>query len=290
MHFLDLVDQDSEFSNACLDLALDLKQQPFRQGLKNKTLVMIFEKPSNRTRLSFEIGMQQLGGQTVYVQAKDIGWPNREPMQDLAQVMGRYADAVMIRCLSHQHLCDFAKASDKPVINALTDLSHPCQALADGLTILEAFGQLKGVPVTYIGDVNNVFKSLSDLALLMDFPLTLSCPKLLSVDLPKHIIYQEDPLVAAKNAKAIYSDVWVSMGQEDETAKRLKLFEGYQVTDDVMKMAHASAIFLHCLPAQRGLEVAASVIDGKQSRVYDQAENRMHAQKALLLRLLKASF
>ncbi|MEK9658191.1 MAG: ornithine carbamoyltransferase [bacterium] len=285
-HFLDLAVQGRDFVKECLDLAVELKKAPFRTDLAHQTLVMIFEKPSNRTRLSFDIGMQQLGGNTVYLQAQDIGWPDREPMQDLAKVMERYADAVMIRCFSHKHLCEFAKASSKPVINGLTDFSHPCQALADGLTILESFGQLKGVPVTYIGDVNNVLYSLWNLAFLMDFPLTVSCPKTFSESLPTHVRYEEDPLVAAKGAKVIYSDVWVSMGQEAETDKRMTLFKGYQITDAVMQQAEKEAIFLHCLPAQRGVEVSASVIDGPQSKVYDQAENRMHAQKALLLNLL----
>ena len=285
-HFLDLAVQGRDRIERCLNEALRLKKDPFSQALENKTLVMIFEKPSNRTRLSFEIGMQQLGGKTVVLQAHEIGWPDREPMKDLAQVMGRYADAVMIRCFSHRHLKAFAMASDKPVINALTDFSHPCQALADALTLKENFGDLKGLPMTYVGDVNNVLRSLWDVAFLLDIKLTVACPKRFAADLPQHVHFEEDPLKAAKGAKALYSDVWVSMGQEKERDARLKQFAAYQVSDEVMAQADKEAIFLHCLPAERGLEVAASVIDGPQSRVYDQAENRMHAQKALLLDLL----
>ena len=269
-----------------LNQAILLKKDPYTKDFLNKELLMVFEKPSNRTRLSFEIGMKQLGGSTVMIHAKDIGWPNREPMKDLASVMSRYADMVMIRCLKHRDLCEFAKYARIPVINALTDRSHPCQALADVLTMMEAFGSVKGLNVTYVGDVNNVCVSLAEIAAVCDFTLTVSCPKSVFGGLPEHVIYCEDPIKAANKAHVLYTDVWVSMGQESETEKRLKLFDAYQVNDELMQVADKNAIFLHCLPAKRGLEVSESVIDGRQSKIYDQAENRMHVQKALMKALL----
>ncbi len=292
-HFLSLRDFTATEFSQILNLALQLKAaqkageaHPFLAG---KTLGMIFQKPSNRTRLSFEVGMYQLGGHALNIRPNEISMGDREPIEDVAEVFSRFVDMVMIRANLHQDIVTFAQHSSVPVINGLSDLSHPCQAMADLLTIVEKKGELAQLKVVYVGDGNNVCNSLINACHLAGGQLVVSAPNGYEPDgaavLPGYAV-EEDPMVAAKNADVIYTDVWTSMGQEAETEKRKKIFAPYQVNEKMMKMAKPDSIFMHCLPAHRGDEVSAEVMDSNQSVVFDQAENRMHAQKAIMVGLV----
>ena len=263
--------------------------------LRGRTLAMVFEKPSNRTRVSFEVGMYQLGGHALYLNPDEIQLGKRETPSDTGHVLARYIDAIMVRTFGHAELEELARAAEVPVINGLTDMHHPCQALADLLTIKEEFGALEDISIAYIGDGNNVAHSLAVGCALTGANLTIAHPPghapdeevvELAAKLGNPPKLTEDPEEAASGAKAIYADVWASMGQESEAAERRGKFAPYQVNDELMELASGGAIFLHCLPAHRGEEVTASVIDGAASRVFDQAENRLHAQKALLYLLM----
>jgi ornithine carbamoyltransferase len=274
--------------------ALRRSRIPFRP-LFGKTLAMVFQKPSNRTRVSFEVGMYQLGGHPLSLSPQEIQMGQRETPSDTGRVLARYIDAIMARVFSHDEVEELARAAEVPVINGLSDLHHPCQALADLLTIREELGALESVKVAYFGDGNNVAHSLALGCALTGAQLTIAHPEdhapdpgvvELAAKLGAAPTLTEDPLEGAAGARVVYTDVWTSMGQEAETEERKEKFAPYQVNEELMSHAVPGAIFLHCLPAHRGEEVTAEVIDGPKSRVFDQAENRLHAQKALLYLLL----
>ena len=260
--------------------------------LAGKTLGMIFEKSSTRTRLSFEAGMAQLGGTAIFINAKETQMARGETVSDTARIMSGYLDAVLIRTFSQKYVEDFARYATIPVINGLTDLLHPCQILSDIFTIIDEKGTYQGKKIAYIGDGNNMANSWLNAAAKLPFSLALGCPKgygpdenifaRATIETMGAVNLFHDPLMAAKDADVIYTDVWASMGQESEQKKREKDFAGYQVDAAIMKAAKADAIFMHCLPAHRGEEVSAEVIDGAQSIVFEQAENRLHLQKAIL--------
>lgn len=281
--------------------AMTLKKQrgKVRSDLKGKSIAMVFQKPSNRTRVSFAVGIHELGGHSLYLGSDEISLGKRESTHDVAKTLSRYVHAIVARVFDHQDIVDLAKYADVPVINALCDLYHPCQALADIQTIKERFGKFKGLTVAYVGDGNNVFHSLIIACAKVGINVRFAGPKgydpngaiLKQAQMIAHkngatIVCGRDAKAAVKGAHIIYSDVWVSMGQEKETARRVKEFKGYQINEDLVQHAHKDYIFMHCLPAHRGLEVTEGVIDGKHSVIFDQAENRLHAQKAILLKLL----
>ncbi len=282
-----------------LDEAVKIKAMrkariPYRP-LRGRTLAMVFQKPSNRTRVSFEVGMYQLGGHALSLSPQEIQMGKRETPSDTGRVLARYIDAIMVRTFDHEELEELAGAADVPVVNGLSDAHHPCQALADMLTVREEFGTLEGVKIAYAGDGNNVAHSLAIACALTGAELAIAHPEGHGPD-PEVVeiarklgaapILTEVPREAASGARVVYTDVWASMGQEAEAAERSKEFAPFQVNEELMGLATEDAIFLHCLPAHRDEEVTVGVIDGPQSRVFDQAENRLHAQKALLYLLL----
>lgn len=303
--FISIHDLTTAQVQEMLDLAADLKAKQKRgekhEYLWAKSMAMIFEKPSTRTRVSFEIGMWQLGGLAINLDQEAIGLGSRESIGDVARTLSRFADAILIRTFSHQKVIELAKYASVPVINALSDLLHPCQALSDVFTIREKKGKnLRSLKMAYIGDGNNVCHSLMYAAAKVGINLTIATPKgyeprgdiarLAMEDAKKagiEIDILNDPVVAAKNADVIYTDVWASMGQEKEKAKRAKTFSPYQVNGRLAELAKPNYIFMHCLPAHRGDEVTDDVIDGPNSVVFDQAENRLHVQKAILVKLLR---
>ena len=264
--------------------------------LIGKSIGLIFEKASTRTRVSFEVGIYQLGAQAIYMNPNEIQLGRGETIHDTAKVLSSYLDAIAIRTFNHDTLIDFAASSSIPVINGLSDLHHPCQALADLMTILEKKGRLKGIHLTYIGDGNNVAHSLIEAASKMGIHLTIACPKGYEPDpevfreaktvAKSEIRIIRDPKEAADNADVLYTDVWVSMGLEKEAGERRKKFRGYQLNNKILSCAKQNAVVLHCLPAHRGEEITDDVMDGPHSAVFDQAENRLHTQKALLEFLL----
>ena len=293
-HFIDLRDFSANTLQMMLDHAQAMKQAwqagtSHEQPLAGKTVVMIFEKPSTRTRVSFEIGIVQLGGTPLVISAQDLQLGRGESIEDTARVLSRYVDAIMIRCFDHNTVLLLAEYATVPVINALTNRSHPCQLMADLQTMIEYHGPLVGQSVAWLGDGNNVATSWVEAASLFGFQLHIACPhgyappaELLAWARAEggHIILTEDVAEAVDQVQTVVTDVWVSMGQEG--GNQQKDLAAYQVNEDVMKQAAGDAIFLHCLPAKRGLEVSAAVIDGPQSAVFDEAENRLHAQKAIL--------
>ncbi len=298
-HFLSLLDLTAEELRLLLDHAIDVKQR-LKKGiahtpLTGKVLAMIFEKSSTRTRVSFEAGMSQLGGHAMFLSPRDIQLGRGEPVEDSATVISSMVDAVMIRTFGHDRLQTFASASSKPVINALTDKFHPCQLLADMQTWFECRGEIKGATVAWIGDGNNMCHSYINAAGLFDFQLNIACPSgyepdaelLASAGDRVRIFHQAE--AAADNADLLVTDVWASMGQEQEQQQRIEVFEPFQVNDKLMQLADKDALFMHCLPAHRDEEVSADVIDGAQSVVWQEAENRLHAQKALLEFLIVGS-
>ena len=284
-----------------LDLASKIKAGEIEdKPLKGKTLAMIFQKSSTRTRVSFDVGMYQLGGRAIFLSSNDLQMGRGEPISDTAKVLSRFVDGIMIRAIKHSDVEELAKHADVPVINGLTDYEHPCQALADVLTIKEHLGDWEGKKICFVGDGNNVSNSLLLIAPLLGMDMSLACPKgyepsekivktakEYAEENNTEIIITDDIGVALENVDAVFTDVWVSMGDEKETAQRKTDFAPFQVNQDLMSLANDGAIFLHCLPAVRGQEVTADVIDGPQSVVYDEAENRMHAQKAVLYYYMK---
>jgi ornithine carbamoyltransferase len=267
---------------------------PYRP-LRGRTLAMVFQKPSNRTRVSFEVGMYQLGGHALHLSPEEIQIGKRETPSDTGRVLARYIDAIMVRTFDHGDLEELAGAADVPVINGLSDSHHPCQALADLMAVREELGTVEGTKIAYVGDGNNVAHSLAIACALTGAELTIAHPE--GHDPDKEIVdlagslgaaprLTEDPCKAVRGARVVYTDVWASMGQETEAEERKQEFAAYQVDEELMDLAAEGAIFLHCLPAHRGQEVTAEVIDGPRSRVFDQAENRLHAQKALLYLLM----
>ncbi len=305
--FVSIIDLSAKEILDILQIAKKLKRELKQKGknkkiLENKTLAMVFEKPSLRTRLSFEIGMTQLGGHAVYLAPSDIGMGKRESVSDTAKVISSMADVIMARTFSHITVEELAKYSDVPVINGLSDLEHPCQILADLMTIWEVKRKLNGLRIAYVGDgENNVAHSLCLGSAILGINFACGSPKgfwmeKTIVEKAKQyakktkftIIETDNPTVAVKNADVVVTDTWVSMGDEKEKEERLKIFKPYQVNKKLMNHAKKDAIFLHCLPAYRGNEVTAGVIDGSQSVIFQEAENRLHAQKALLVYLLNA--
>ena len=298
-HFIDLKDIPAETLQYILKTAKKWKRA--RQGLPKgqvdegaplagHTLAMIFEKSSTRTRISFEMAMQQLGGQSLVLQGDNMQLGRGETVADTARVLSGYVDSVMIRANSHASVTELAQVGSVPVINALTDHSHPCQIMADMLTLEEHLGAVTGKHFTWLGDGNNVATSLIEAAVKFDFSLTLGCPEALSPNSDVlawakaeggKISVTADPVAATEGAHAVFTDTWVSMGDED-TDFRLKTLAPFQVTTELMAQAAPDALFLHCLPAHRGEEVTADVIDGPQSVIWDEAENRLHAQKAII--------
>jgi ornithine carbamoyltransferase len=301
-HFLDLADWTSEDLWVMLMLAVELKQQWRTEGnpplLAGRALGMVFQKPSLRTRVSFEMGMQHLGGHALYLSPQEIGLGKRESIADIARVLGGYVDAIMARTFDHQHVIELARWSPVPVINGLTDYNHPCQIMADLLTIYEEFGRLEGLHVAYVGDSNNVVNSLLMGAAQFGYWMTIGSPdgyqpKAEVIDKARqlsggrlNLMVTSDPVSAVTGANVVYTDTWTSMGQEEETEKRQKVFPPFQVNDDLLAHADEDVIVLHCLPAHRGDEITDEVADGPHSRLFPQAENRMHAQKAILVTLM----
>lgn len=298
-HWLSIRDWSGEDLRAILSLAHSLKKNPLgSRPLEGKTLAMIFYKASTRTRMSFEVGASQLGAHPLMVSASTSQLGRGEPIEDSARVMSRYVDGIMIRTFDHNDLERWAAFSSVPVINGLTDLYHPCQILADLMTIEEEFGAKlawEDRKIAWIGDGNNMAHSWIEAAVALGFTLRLACPKgydphpgILghAVSLGANVRVVRDPKEAVFGSDVVTTDVWASMGQEDEAETRIKAFRGFIVDDDLMALSAPNAIFLHCLPAHRGEEVSASVLEGPQSRVWDEAENRLHAQKAIMCRLM----
>ncbi len=280
---------------ALFDLAARMKCGDYREKpLAGKTLAMVFAKSSTRTRVSFEVGAYQLGGHALFLSARDIQLGRGEPIRDTARVLSRYVDGIMIRTFDQTDVEELARFGSIPVINGLTDLQHPCQILADLMTVREALGGWEGKVVAWVGDGNNMAHSWLDAAGVLGFELRLACPEGYRPDpaiLARNqkltrIVLTADPAEAVRGAHVVNTDVWASMGQEAEQTEREKAFRGYIVDDKLMRLAAKSAIFLHCLPAHRGEEVSNDVIEGPQSRVWDEAENRLHAQKALMAILM----
>jgi ornithine carbamoyltransferase len=294
-HFLTIPDFSKAELSALLDLADRMKKGQYKEKpLAGKTLAMIFAKSSTRTRVSFEVGMYQLGGHALFLSSRDIQLGRGEPIRDTARVLSRYVDGIMIRTFDQAEVEELAKFGSVPVINGLTDQHHPCQILADLLTVKQHAGGWEKKIIAWIGDGNNMANSWLDAAGVLGFEFRVACPEGYEPDrkifeknakLTK-ILITEDPEEAAAGAHVINTDVFASMGQEGESEKRLQAFKGYQVDEALMAKAHKDAIFLHCLPAHRGEEVSEGVLEGKQSRVWDEAENRLHAQKALLATLM----
>lgn len=302
-HFISIHDITREEFDQLLNLALKLKKEN-KEGiahpiLKGKTLGMIFTKSSTRTRISFEVGMYQLGGHPLFLNANDMQLGRGESIYDTANVMSRFVDGIMIRTYDHQDVLDLARYGTVPVINALTDYLHPCQALADLMTVYEHKGRLRGLKLAYVGDGNNVAHSLLYACAKAGVNMSVATPKgyACAPEVVKNakedaletgavIVETEDPVEEVKDADVICTDTWVSMGQEAEKAKRIEIFKDYQVNAELFGKAKEDAVFIHCLPAYRGYEVTEDVIDGPRSIVFDEAENRLHAQKAVLATLM----
>jgi ornithine carbamoyltransferase len=297
-HFISIADWTTEELRHSLDVAGRLKKQLKETGrndpiLAGRTLAMIFEKPSLRTRVSFAAGMAQLGGQGLLLREEEVGLDKREPTQDVARVLSGMCDGIMARTFEHEKILKLARHSSVPVINGLTDYSHPCQAMADLMTVQEHFGSLKGRTIVFVGDGNNVARSLAEACGKFGMRFALASPG--GYELPQDdmdavmarvpeldFVLSRDPLEAVRDADVIYTDTWVSMGQEDQKAQRLKDFHGYIVDERLMRAAPRHAVVLHCLPAYRGYEISEGVMEGPQSLVFPQAENRLHFQKGLL--------
>ena len=299
--FLSIKDLSSKEVLSLLDLACDLKKNKGKRlkHLDGKSVGLLFQKPSNRTRVSFEVGVWQLGGNCIYLSPGEIDLGKRESVADVAKTLSRYLDCLVARTFTHEDVVDLASHATIPVINGLSDLFHPCQGMADLMSIQEKFKSLKGLTLAYIGDGNNVCHSLLMGCVKTGIHMQIATPKkyepnskILSLgkDIAKisgsKILLTHSPQEAVKGAQVIYSDVWVSMGQEEETKKRLKDFKGFQIDEKLTSLADKNYIFMHCLPAHRGIEVSTDVIDGKHSIIFDQAENRLHVQKAILMFLM----
>ena len=302
-HFLSLADLTPDELRELIELGIKLKKEWMSGGnrpiLANKSLALIFQKPSLRTRVSFEMGMVHLGGYAFYLGPQEVKMGGRESVPDVARVLSGYCDGIMARVFDHKHITGLAEYASVPVINGLSDWNHPAQGLTDLFTIYEALGKLEGMKMAYIGDGNNVTRSLLYGAAKTGMNFAVATPEdyalsgedyetgmEMRISDKQTIEFVTDPEAAVKDADVIYTDVWTSMGQEEETAKRLAIFPPYQVNSDLVAKAKSSAVVLHCLPAHRGEEITDAVADGKQSLLFPQAHNRMHAQKAILAKLL----
>ena len=298
-HFLTLKDLTASELEAVIDRAIELKKKQKNRDLfepfKNHVMAMIFEKSSTRTRVSFETAMTQFGGSAIFLSSKDSQLGRGEPVEDSARVLSRMVDIIMIRTFDHSMIEKFSNYSEVPVINALTDHFHPCQLLADIQTFVEHRGSIKGKKVAWIGDGNNMCNSYINAAAQFDFELSIACPdgyEPLDQLTEKHknkIDIVRDPKIAVKNADLVVTDVWASMGQESEQNNRLKSFKDFQVSPSLMDNANEKALFMHCLPAHRGEEISPDMLDDPRSIVWDEAENRLHSQKALIEFLLNNS-
>jgi len=296
-NFINFDDLSHKELQGIIDRAITLKKEhksgKINDSLKNKTLAMIFDKSSTRTRVSFEAGMTQLGGQSLFLSEKDIQLGRGEPITDSSIVISSMVDAVMLRLSSHEDIVEFSKHSSKPVINALSDESHPCQILADLMTYQEEKGVVQGKKIAWVGDGCNVCQTYMQAAAIFDFELSIATPvgyepsELFTQKYQKNINFFNNPMDACKDADIVVTDVWTSMGQESEKKQRESAFKGFQVNQELMSRAKNDAVFMHCLPAYRGVEVSSEVIDGNQSVVWSEAENRLHAQKSLLLYLIE---
>lgn len=301
--FLAITDFTTDELQGMLDLAIQLKKEWTNGGnqpvLKNKVLAMVFQKPSLRTRVSFDMAMRHLGGDALYLSPQEIGLGQRESIADVARVLAGYVDAVMARVFAHAHVLELAKWSNVPIINGLSDYNHPCQGMADALTIIEHFGSMKNLNVTFLGDGNNVAVSLMHICAKLGANFTLAAPE--GYDMPAEPIalgheiskltgskltFIRDPHEAVRNAHVIYTDTWTSMGQEAETQKREAVFPPYQVNQQLVSEADPEVIVMHCLPAHRNHELTDEVADGPHSVIFPQAHNRLHAQKAILVHVL----
>ncbi len=302
-HFLSLADYSGDEITEILYLAIRLKDEWKRGGnqpaLKGKVLGMIFQKPSLRTRVSFDMAMRHLGGDALYLSPSEIGLGEREAIPDVSRVLSRYVDSIMARVFEHDHVLTLARFASVPVINGLSDFNHPCQAMADALTILERFGQFRGVSLAFIGDGNNVAVSLLFACAQLGMNFTIASPKGFELPASAVALAQEmvkesgakmrlltEPSEAVRDSQVIYTDTWISMGQEAEAERRKQILLPYQVNEELIAKADSSVIVMHCLPAHRGYEITDGVIDGPHSVVFEQAENRLHAQKAILMSLL----
>lgn len=298
--FIAIPDFDADEIKTLFDLARELKAKVKKREehhlLKGQTLAMIFQKPSNRTRVSFEVGMYQLGGHGIYLGPAEIGLGKRESTADVARVLTRYCDGIMARVFGHDIVTDLAKYADIPVINGLSDLLHPCQILGDMLTILEHKNRVSDLTISYLGDGNNVVNSWINLAGVLPLKLQLGIPQ--GYDPDEKILQNakscgvsqvdiiRDPKKAIESADVVYTDVWASMGQEEEAEKRKQIFSPFAITDQLLSHAKPDCIVMHCLPAHRGDEIIDTVMDGEHAVVFDQAENRLHIQKAILVKLM----
>src|SRR5512144_727988 len=301
-HFLAISDLSSGEVQDLLDLAIKLKQEYFTKGnppyFKGKVLGMIFQKPSLRTRVSFDMAMRHCGGDALYLSPNEIGLGKRESIADIARVLSGYVQGLMARVFEHEHVLELAKWSSVPIVNGLSDYNHPCQGMADALTIQEKFGKQKGLNVVFVGDGNNVAVSLMHVAAKLGWNFTIANPanyeiNVQAVEIAKEkaeqtgsrLKFLRDPHEAVKDAQVIYTDTWTSMGQEEETARREKVFPPYQVNAGLVSEADKDVIVMHCLPAHRNHELTDDVADGPHSVIFQQAHNRLHAQKAILARL-----
>ncbi|MCP4650919.1 MAG: ornithine carbamoyltransferase [PVC group bacterium] len=277
-----------------------LKKKKISNVLNGKVAALVFQKPSNRTRVSFEVGARQLGAYSIYLAPRDIRLGEREPIKDVARVLARYADGIIARTFSHEDVCELAKYSDVGVINGLSDMYHPCQALADVYTVYENAGKFKGVKLAYVGDGNNVVHSLLAIGTKVGLSISVATPKgyepdkeiwaqavKISKKTKAKILHTHDPEDAVKGADFIYTDVWTSMGQEKEKLARKRIFKKYQINSQLLKKAKKNCLVLHCMPMHRGEEITDEVAESKQSVVFDQAENRLHVQKAVMAMLFK---
>ena len=288
-NFIDLKDLSRDQLLDIISLSIEWKNQYHSKFMLDKHVVLIFEKPSLRTRISFEVGINQLGGTTYLLNEKEMQLGERETIEDTARVLERYADMIVIRCFGHSQIKKFSEISNLPVINALTDFSHPCQVVADLVTIKERFGDLKNKKIAWFGDCNNVLQSWIEASVLLDFELNIGCPEGITPE-PKTILWANErnkkikiihnPLQVAEGAHCIITDTWQSMGDKKSISE--EIFLPFQVNKNIMRQAQDNAIFMHCLPAYREKEVSSQVLEGKQSVVFDEAENRLHAQKAIM--------
>ena len=298
-HLLSIADVSRDELFEIIKLAEILKEERYKgmvtDYLKNKSLAMIFELPSTRTRVSFEVAMTELGGHALYLNWNDLQLGRGESIKDTARVLSRYVHGIMMRVRDHKTLEEFAKYSTAPVINGLSNLEHPCQVQADLLTIYEYKGDFKGITLVWIGDGNNVCNSLIFASALTGMKMVVSTPPNYepdeeivkkAIEMGAELVFERDPKKAVKEADVIYTDVWVSMGQEKDKERRLSDFAGYQVSNELLKLSTDDVVVMHCLPAHRGEEITDEVMEGKHSIIFDQAENRLHAQKAILLKLL----
>ena len=297
--FLHVNDLTAEKFNELMDMSKWIKTKIHDNSyspMKNKSMAMIFAKPSARTRVSFETGFYKLGGHALYLGPNDIGIGQRESVADIARVLSRFNDIIMARLFDHNHILELAEFASIPVINGLTDFNHPCQIMADIFTVIEKKGATENLKISYIGDGNNIVHSWLELAMVIPLNFNIICPDNFNPDMEllqktqdcgiSNITITHDPVEGIKNSDVVYTDVWASMGQKEESKKRRLAFKDFQVNSNLMSHANTDAIFMHCLPAERGVEVTDSVCDSNNSVIFDQAENRMHAQNAVILSLM----